>query len=136
MQVRPARHRFQHARTRNTAGFTLLELIIAVAIIGILASIAVPSYQRYVEGSRRTDAHAGLMQAAQQLERCYTVNNTYADCPSIPTSSPDGIYSISLSLTGNGSGYTLTASTSQADRCPDELTLNHRGERGPNANCW
>ncbi|WP_269320549.1 type IV pilin protein [Billgrantia saliphila] len=136
MQARPARHRFQRVRGRSAAGFTLLELLIAVAVIGILASIAVPSYQRYVEGSRRTDAHAGLMQAAQQLERCYTVNSTYSGCSSLPTSSPDGIYSISLNLTGSGSGYTLTASTSQEDRCSGDLTLNHRGERGPNANCW
>ncbi|MFO8046335.1 MAG: prepilin-type N-terminal cleavage/methylation domain-containing protein, partial [Halomonas sp.] len=63
--------------TRRSAGFTLIELMIAVAVIGILAAIAIPRYQSYVEKARRTDAMSALTTIAGQLERCYTVTSDY-----------------------------------------------------------
>src|SRR5690554_3899978 len=78
--------------TRRSAGFTLIELMIAVAIIGILASIAYPSYQRYVERSRLSDGQAGLTQAAGEMERCYTQNYSYDEDCLLTTSSPEGVY--------------------------------------------
>lgn len=62
---------------RTSAGFTLIELMIAVAIIAILAAIAIPSYQNYMTQTRRTEAQAALMAFAQAMERFYTQNNTY-----------------------------------------------------------
>lgn len=113
-------------------GFTLIELMIVVVIIGIIASVAYPSYTRHVQKSIRTDAHAGLMQAASELERCYTRTYAYSDC-SFSDISPDKRYSIALS--NHSSGYLLTASTDQDDGCDGNITLSAQGERSPDA-CW
>jgi type IV pilus assembly protein PilE len=59
-------------------GFTLIELMIAVAVVGILAAIAVPSYMQHVVKSRRSDAKAALLDYAARQERFYSINNTYA----------------------------------------------------------
>lgn len=58
-------------------GFTLMELMIAVAIIGILAAIAIPSYMGYVENARATDAQGALTSFASAMERHYTQNGSY-----------------------------------------------------------
>ncbi len=60
------------------SGFTLIELMITVAIIGILAAIAYPSYQNYTKQTRRSDAQIALTQAANQQERFFTECNWYA----------------------------------------------------------
>jgi type IV pilus assembly protein PilE len=59
------------------SGFTLIELLIAVAIVGILASIALPSYFRFVASARRTDASAQVLQVAQFMQRFYAANDSY-----------------------------------------------------------
>lgn len=118
---------------RRSAGFTLLELLIAVAIIGILAAIAVPSYQGYVERSLRADAHAGLNVAAGELERCYTRTYSYTGCD-ITQASPEGSYSISYA-TDSSSEYVITANTDRDDGCAEDLTLDSQGNRAPAA-CW
>lgn len=64
-------------RVQHSPGFTLIELMIAVAVVGILAAIAYPSYQDSVRKSRRADAKSALLDAAQRQERFYTENNQY-----------------------------------------------------------
>jgi type IV pilus assembly protein PilE len=65
-------------RSRNT-GITLIELITVVAIVGILAAIAYPTYRKQVLRSGRAEAKAALMQWAQSLEKCYTRFGSYND---------------------------------------------------------
>jgi type IV pilus assembly protein PilE len=95
-------------------GFTLIELIITVAIVGILAAIAIPAYTAYIRRADRTDATRTLVQDAQSLQRCYSQNFTYtptapATCPVAPgtTTSPNGYYSINAAITSTT--YKLTA---------------------------
>lgn len=118
-------------------GFTLLELLIAVAVIGILAAIAVPNYQGYVERARVSDGQAGLMQAASQMERCYTQSHSYPDSGCLQvTESPDGVYG-TLELTQSGASYRLEAKdpTRSVHNGCETLWIESDGTRGPDT-CW
>ncbi|HEY9818742.1 MAG TPA: type IV pilin protein [Candidatus Obscuribacterales bacterium] len=130
---------------RRSAGFTLIELLIAVAVIGILAAIAIPSYQGYVEKARRTDAISALSNTAGELERCYTVGSNYTatNCPSGTFDSEEEFYSISISA--SAATFTLEAAPQGAqsgDEC-GVFTLDQQGVRGNEKNdgtpiddCW
>lgn len=93
-------------------GFTLIELLTSMIIIGILVSIAYPSYRKYMNHARRSDALQSLTQIQLTLERCYAQNFSYsAACgalPTFPTNSSQRYYLIQISnLTPTT--YTLTA---------------------------
>ena len=119
-------------------GITLIELMVVVAIIGILASVAYPAYQRHVDDTRRADGTAALMETAQQLERCYTANGSYEGCVTLPRDSADGHYRLQAS-TLEPADFELAASPQGAqsgDRCGD-LTLTNSGNRSADADdCW
>ncbi|WP_084154453.1 type IV pilin protein [Nitrincola lacisaponensis] len=144
--------KYFHFRKRE--GFSLIELMIVVAIVAILASIAYPSYQDSITKSRRAEAQANLLELAQFMERYYTANNRYNNAATTPPSAPvlpfdespkDGAnkyYDLSLTvITANT--YTLTATPKGAmagDGCGN-LTLNHAGVKGRSGalaldQCW
>lgn len=123
---------------KRIGGFTLIEVMIVVAIVGILAAVAYPSYTKYVQKSRRTDATTTLLGAAQHLERCYSQSFKYTGCTGVPTASADGYYTIAAELEDTSFTLTATATGVQASdtTCP-VFTLKNTGERTPASNqCW
>lgn len=80
-----SRGRVGHA---SQGGFTLLELMIVVAVVAILAAIAIPGYQEQVRKTRRSEATAALLSVAQALERFSTVNGTYVGTAGNPSATP------------------------------------------------
>jgi type IV pilus assembly protein PilE len=124
-------------------GFTLIEMLVVIAIASILVSVAYPSYQESIIESRRADAKSALMGFAQAMERYYTNNGTYtgaatggadAGSPTIfSTTSPidgsDVYYNLKIqSATSNT--YTLSADPVNAQGGDGMLTLASTGARG------
>lgn len=139
-------------RVKREWGFTMIEMMIVVAIISIIAAIAYPSYQDSMRKSRRADAKSVLLHAAQWMERYYTENNRYdrdRGIPPVPVALPTAlsqspiggakIYDIALvdcggAATVAANSFTLSAKpiagSDQAKDLCGGLTLTSTGTRG------
>ncbi len=140
---------------RRMRGFTLIELMITVAIVAILASIAYPSFREQVIRTNRTDGKDTLLRVASLEERWFTENNSYTSDTSKlgGTSSPEGYYAISVAIGDVGGSacntgahtknncfvLTATPNASQSDDACANLTLDSFGRKdvsGTDNRCW
>lgn len=140
---------------RRMAGFTLIEMMIVVGVIGILAAVAYPSYTEYRIKSRRADCKAVMLTAASSLERRFSIDNRYplegdteAEEPiadpiagfSCPLSDDPANYDLAYEVADDGASFTLTATPTAiqaADSC-GTLTLTNTGARRASGtgSCW
>lgn len=131
------------------AGFTLIELMIAVAVVGLLAAVAYPSYMSQVAKGRRADAKQALLGLAQKMERRYTERGTYVgatlgDTGLAPVVSSGGHYTLAITAQTVDS-FTITATPRGAqvgDACAT-FSYNQLGEQKVSADatqsaakCW
>lgn len=138
---------------RTSRGVTLVELLIAVAIVGILAAIAYPSYQAQVRRGNRTDAKTELMEVAQELEKCYTrfgaYNNGACTAFNVVTAgnriSERGKYQVTFGAVADPVNQFALQAALVPGQPPDPecgmLTLDQSGLRGRTgtdtiARCW
>lgn len=146
---------------KDIKGFTLIELMIVVAILGVIAGIAYPSYLKQVQKSNRSDAKVALNDVAQRLQRCFTAHGNYNTDAGVCTVvdniktangvlSTEGLYRVRIANTADltASTYLLTATPVVGQRQANDndctrFTLNQLGVRaafkGSNdntANCW
>ncbi|MGH1448194.1 MAG: type IV pilin protein [Pseudomonadaceae bacterium] len=134
----------KHKHAVRSPGFTLLELMLVVAIVGVLAAIAYPSYIEYTKKTRRAEASAVLQEAAHSVERHFSRTRSYMGAQ-IPTRSPaagNAAYTIALAEgEAADGGYLLTASAVSGgimagDDCAT-MTINALGVTTPDdEKCW
>ncbi|KJV28057.1 type IV pilin protein [Luteibacter yeojuensis] len=141
--------------TKASGGFTLIELMVAVAILAILAAIAIPQYNRYAFRARRADGQKLLMAIANAEERYYAQQNKYADLKTIgfastaTATSDSGYYTASVTATtvntfaAQGFLATATPIGAQAKDVCTTLTITDTGVKNPspttqtsNGACW
>jgi type IV pilus assembly protein PilE len=136
---------------KQISGITLIELMIVVAIVGILASIAYPSYREQVLEGRRSEGRSALLALAQAQERFYTINGSYAtgiensdgdddtsnDVTGVSATTENGYYT--LTTTG-GAAFTGTATQTGSDTDCTTLTITNLGVKGgtgaDTSQCW
>lgn len=135
---------------RHASGFTLLELMIVVSIIGILAAIAIPAYTAHVTRTYRGAAKSCMSEIAQQMERYYTTNLTYVGAAPAPGCATEGNMGVRYTIavdpaTLTARAYTIVATPIGAQLASDTqcrvLTVNNLGTRTESGSqdlnyCW
>lgn len=131
------------------AGFSLIEMLVVIAILGILTAIVFPSYNGSLNKSRRTDAKIALADAVKNMERCFATHNQYnhASCSSYPAAgvnsvlSAEGHYKV-VATTLTETTFTLTAtpvagSPQSKDTHCQQFSIDSTGvKNATNADCW
>jgi type IV pilus assembly protein PilE len=131
-------------------GFTLIEVMITVVIVGILTAVALPSYTEYIQRSHRSNARNTLIQASQWMERAATSLGTYPLTAAVPSGilAVEGARYTAAVASADGSTYTITATRAtgtaqETDKCGD-FVLDQANRRTNNnlatgmtaADCW
>jgi type IV pilus assembly protein PilE len=131
----------------RAAGFTLIELMIVIAIIGILASIAYPSYTAYVERGRRSDGQSALLDLSHRMDQYFSENKSYEGATltqlGVKEISPESYYTLSIAnLADNTFTVNATPIGAQSSDSCGTLMMNQLGQRGFTgasgslADCW
>lgn len=135
-----------HSLRDRRGGFTLIELMIVVAVIAILAAVAYPGYAQHVHKARRADAHAALLRVEIEQQKRRAVGLGYADSLAglgLAATSPDGHYTLDLAL--DGDAFVATASPRGAqsgDACGDIRlrwlggSAQYTADGGDALRCW
>ena len=130
-------------RPQATHGFTLIELMIAVAIVAILAAVAVPQYSQYVTRGRIPDATSALGVKQVQIEQFFLDNRTYAGAPGCASDTTTSKYFTFACTSATATGFTLTA-TGKSSMTGFTYTVNQAGAKTTtaptgwtgSATCW